>query len=72
MPKRLVLAKPPQRQTAQHNIESWNVIAAIMAAYGGASTDDLAAAVSQHRHQDGGLAFVEYCISRGWLKESAN
>jgi hypothetical protein len=71
MSMRLVLDKPPNRQTAQHNIESWSVIAAIMAAYGGASIGDLAAAVSQHRHRDGGRAFVEYCISRGWLKEAA-
>ena len=69
MSKRLVIGECPQRQTAQQNIESWSVVAAIMAAYGGASISDLAAAVSQHRHEGGGGAFIEYCIHRGWLKE---
>jgi hypothetical protein len=69
MTLRLTLSRPPQTLTARHNIDSWSVIAAIMAAYGGASQDDLAAAVSQHRHPEGGLAFVKYCVRQGWLKE---
>jgi hypothetical protein len=68
MTSRLTLDNPPQGLTAKHNIESWSVIAAVVAAYGSASQEDLAAAVSQHRHPDGGLAFVKYCIRQGWLK----
>ena len=68
---RLELDTPPQALTAQQNIESWSVIAAIMAAYGGATQEDLAAAVSQHRYPEGGLAFVKYCLRQGWLKERA-
>lgn len=66
---RLTLDKPPQSLTARQNIESWSVIAAVMAAYGSATQDDLAAAVSQHRHPEGGLAFVKYCVRQGWLKQ---
>lgn len=66
---RLALDNAPQGLTAQHNIESWSVIAAVMTAYGSASQDDLAAAVSQHKHPEGGLAFVKYCIRQGWLKQ---
>ena len=69
MPIRLTLDNPPQALTAQHNIDSWLVISAIMTAYGGATQDDLAAAVSQHRHPAGGLAFVRFCVRQGWLKE---
>jgi hypothetical protein len=68
---RFELDTPPQVLTAQPNIESWSVIAAIMAAYGSATLEDLAAAVSQHRHPAGGLAFVKYCVRQGWLKERA-
>ena len=68
---RFELGTPPQALTAQQNIESWSVIAAIMAAYGSATQEDLAAAVSQHRHPAGGLAFVKYCVRQGWLREQA-
>ncbi len=70
MTSRLTLDNPPQGLTAEHNIKSWSVIAAVMAAYGSASQEDLAAAVSQHRHPDGGLAFLKYCIRQGWLKQA--
>jgi len=41
----------------------------VLAAYGGASMNDLVAAVSQHRHPDGGTGFIRYCLKQGWLKE---
>lgn len=69
MGKRLVLGNPPNHMTAHHNNASWSVVVAIMQAYGGASLEDLAAAVSQHRHRDGGNGFVKYCLRRGWLRE---
>ncbi len=56
--------------TAHQNIESWSVISAMLNAYGGADVEDIAAAVSQHKHPDGGRAFVEYCIRNGWLKQT--
>lgn len=65
---RYVLGKQPSL-TVSHNIESWSVIVAIINAYGGAPLNDLAAAVSQHRHPGGGRAFVKYCIREGWLVE---
>ena len=68
MSQRLVLGVCPTKQTAQHNMASWNVVAAIMAAYGNASKSDLVAAVSQHQHEGGGVGFIEYCIRLGWLK----
>jgi len=66
MQKRYVLKNKPSPRV-KHNAESWSVILAIMNAYGGASINDLAAAVSQHRHPQGGRAFVNYCIRNGWL-----
>ena len=72
MNRRFIIGVRPRGQTAQHNIESWSVVAAIMDAYGGASISDLAAAVSQHRHESGGLAFIDYCINLGWLKEDVS
>lgn len=69
MGKRLVLGNPPQHLTAVFNETSWRVVSAIMQAYGGARLEDLAAAVSQHRHVDGGSGFVKYCVRQGWLNE---
>lgn len=69
MGKRLVLGNPPKHMTAEYNRASWSVVAAIMQAYGGARLEDLAAAVSQHRHVDGGSGFVKYCVRQGWLNE---
>jgi len=64
---RYCLGSAPISLSAAQNIESWGVIMAILKAYGGANLDDLAAAVSQHKHPGGGRGFVDYCIRNGWL-----
>lgn len=64
---RYVAGQTPQ-PTSSHNLASWGVISAMLAAYGGATYDDLVAAVRQHDHHDGGKGFVDYCISRNWLQ----
>lgn len=63
----LSLGRQP-RIRAGNNAQSWEVITAMLSAYGGAEYVDLAAAVSQHRHPAGGFAFVDYCIRNGWLR----
>lgn len=54
--------------TSSHNRASWAVISSILTAYGGATYDDLVAAVRQHDHPEGGKGFVDYCIRHSWLK----
>jgi hypothetical protein len=56
--------------TAGQNIASWNVIAALLSAYGGAEYDELVAAVRQHDHPAGGKGFIDYCVRNGWLKRA--
>lgn len=56
---------------ALHNQASWNVVEAIMTAYGTADFYDLAVAVRHHAHGDksasGPQSFISYCIRNGWL-----
>lgn len=56
---------------ASHNQASWNVLKAILEAYGTADFYDLAVAVRRHVHGDksasGPQSFVSYCIRSGWL-----
>ncbi len=66
---RYVLGRTPEH-TSGPNIASWNVISALLNAYGGAEYEDLAAAVRQHDHPAGGKAFIDYCIRKGWLKRA--
>lgn len=56
------------RPTSGHNQASWDVISAMLTAYGGATYDDFVAAVRQHDHPEGGRGFVDYCIRNGWLQ----
>lgn len=64
------IGSPPNR-LAPHNQESWNIIEAILTAYGTADYYDLAVAVRRHKHGDkkahGPQSFVSYCIRSGWL-----
>jgi hypothetical protein len=57
---------------ASHNLASWRVIEAILAAYGTADFWDLAVAVRGHKHGTqrvrGPQSFVRYCIRNGWLE----
>lgn len=57
---------------APHNQESWDIIVAILKAYGRADYYDLAVSVRQHKHGDkaasGPQSFVSYCIRSGWLQ----
>ncbi len=57
---------------APHNQESWDIIVAILKAYGKADYYDLAVSVRQHKHGDkaasGPQSFVSYCIRSGWLQ----
>ena len=66
-----MLGTMPSR-LAPHNQESWEIIAAILKAYGTADYFDLAVSVRQHKHGDkaasGPKSFVSYCIRSGWLK----
>lgn len=59
---------------APHNQQSWDIIAAILKAYGTADYYDLAVSVRQHRHGDkaasGPQSFVSYCIRSGWLQRA--
>lgn len=68
--QRFVRGKSPSI-TAGHNAASWSVIESILQAYGGASYEDLCAAVSQHGHGSG-KGFVDYCISNGWLNSEGH
>lgn len=62
------VAGPTPEPTSSQNRASWGVVTAMLAAYGGASYDDLVAAVRQHDHPDGGKGFINYCIRQGWLR----
>jgi hypothetical protein len=70
MSSRIILGQKSANPTVKHNIDSWSVVASIIHAYGSATAHDLAAAVSQHRHPAGGMAFIRYCIRNKWLAES--
>lgn len=56
--------------SAEQNVASWGVVSAMLAAYGGADYEELVAAVRQHKHHDGGRAFIDYCIRNGWLQRA--
>lgn len=62
------LAGASPTHTAPENAASWSVIAAMLAAYGGADYEEFVAAVGQHEHPAGGKGFVHYCIRNGWLR----
>ncbi len=57
---------------AHHNQVSWNIIEAILNAYGSADFWDLAVAVRDHKHgtkkAKGPQSFVRYCIRSGWIE----
>lgn len=68
------LANTPNR-LAPHNQASWNIIEAILRAYGTADFYDLSVAVRQHVHGDkaasGPQSFVSYCIRSGWIARAS-
>lgn len=66
---RFVAGKTP-KHTSGPNMASWSVLAAVLAAYGGAEYEQLVAAVTQHDHPAGGKAFVDYCIRNDWLRRA--
>lgn len=59
------------RSLKPHNLVSWNIVAAVLAARGEADYYQLAAAVDGHEHGDkaasGSQRFISYCIKSGWL-----
>jgi len=67
------LGHTPERLTL-HNLQSWRIIEAIMAAFGKAYFWDLVYACRLHRHcgrtkQDkGAQSWIRYCIRSGWLE----
>jgi hypothetical protein len=67
------LGSMPSR-LAPHNQASWNIIEAVLRAYGTAEFFDLAVAVRNHAHGDkaesGPQSFVSYCIRNGWLERA--
>ena len=58
------------KHTSGPNIASWSVVGALLAAYGGGEYEELCAAVRQHDHPEGGRAFIDYCIRKGWLQRA--
>jgi hypothetical protein len=64
---RYIAGRAPQL-TAEKNAASWSVVAAMLAAYGGAGYEELVAAVRQHDHPSGGKGFIDYCVRNGWLQ----
>ena len=64
------LGEAPQ-SLMRHNLQSWQIIEAILCAYGRADFWDLSVAVRGHKHgtksAKGPQSFVRYCIRSGWL-----
>ena len=58
------------KHTSGPNIASWSVVGALLAAYGGGEYEELCAAVRKHDHPEGGRAFIDYCIRKGWLQRA--
>ncbi len=66
---RYVIGSAPSHKSGP-DAASWSVISALLAAYGGAEYEELAAAVRQHDHPEGGKAYIDHCIRSGWLRRA--